>query len=83
MQNNYNYKKVKASLQPKWWDKNLASLKKDKYMYLHIFHLSNNTYDLEMYLQSKRLFKNMCSVKRKEYDNKIVIDLVEKASDNN
>ena len=83
MQNNYNHKNVKASLQPKWWDKNLASLKRDKYMYLHIFHLSNDTYDLEMYLQSKRLFKNMCSVKRNEYDKKIVLDLVEKASDKN
>ena len=45
--------------------------------------MSNDTNDLEMYLQSKRLFKNMCSIKRKEYDNKLVLDLVEKASHKN
>ena len=54
MQNNYNFKNVKVSLQPKWWDKNLVSLKSDQCMFLHILHPSNDIQHLEMYLMSKR-----------------------------
>ena len=44
---------------------------------------SNCTNDLENYLQSKRIFKKECSEKRKDYDNKTVLELIEKASNKN
>ena len=62
------------SNQPKWWDNELAELKQYKYKCLHKFHKSNKTVDLETYLQSKRCFKNTCSAKKKEHDNKLICE---------
>ena len=69
----------KINSQPKWWDYSLKQLKINKYNYLHKFHQSNDTEDLEKYLQAKRSFKNACSEKKKEHNNKSINELVEKS----
>ena len=76
---------AKSSLikQPKWWDETLKNLKHMKYKNLHTFHNTNDTNDLEVYLQSKRVFKNACKLKRKEYDIKNINELVVKAENKN
>ena len=74
---------VAESTQPLWWDDECQELKTQKYKCLDTFHFSNEDRDLELYLQSKKSFKNLCKSKQKEYDKYIINDLALKANSKN
>ena len=50
MQKHKKYVNNKINSQPKWWDNTLKELKIHKYSYLHKFHQTNDSNDLEKYL---------------------------------
>ena len=74
--NMYSKRTLNKNNQPKWWDKELDLLKTLKYQNLHKFHFTNDDNDLDAYLQSKRMFKNTCVMKQKEYDRYTINELI-------
>ena len=70
-------------VQPQWWDNECNDLKIKKYSLLRKFHQSNSNCDLEDYLIIKNKFKNKCTSKRKDHNNKVIDDLIVKAGVNN
>ena len=57
-------RKSSHSQQPEWWDEECDKLKTDKYSKLHRFRLTKSRTDLQSYINSKNIFKNMCRAKR-------------------
>ena len=53
-----------VNTQPAWWDSDCAEAKCRKNRKLRLFRVSNSKPDLDAYLQSRRLFKNLCNAKR-------------------
>ena len=83
MQKDKNFTNHKINSQPKWWDHTLKELKICKYNCLYKFHQSNDTTDLEKYLQAKRNFKNACTTNKKKYQDKTINELIEKSEQKN
>ena len=63
---NSNLRKV---YQPPWWDKECTELKQNKYKKLNNFHNTGLEIDLNTYLDSKKIFKNACHMKKIILDN--------------
>ena len=77
------YHTTSKQVQPQWWDEECNYLKGNKYRFLNKFHSTNKTQDLYEYLDAKKIFKNLCAKKQKEYDIRIIDDLVIKADSRN
>ena len=60
---NYYFKK-----QPGWFDKECEHFKNKKFEALNRFHESNLEEDLQVYLDKRRYFKNLCKVKKREFN---------------
>lgn len=57
-----------AKSQPKWFDKECEESKQLKYRALRDFHFANCKQKLDIYLNSKRKFKQVCKTKKKKYN---------------
>ena len=77
---NSNLRKV---YQPPWWDKECTELKQNKYKKLNNFHNTGLEIDLNTYLDSKKIFKNACHMKKIRFDNQKVNDLISKFTEPN
>ena len=75
--NRNNGSKTEINPQPDWWDSDCENLNKMKFFYLHEFHKSNKTDDLNLFLETKKKFKSMCTIKKKAFDDLSVENLRE------
>ena len=60
----YDKYKNNPKKQPGWFDRECEELKRKKFEALDRFHHTNSEPDLHFYLNSKRLFKNLCKTKK-------------------
>ena len=65
------FKTAKTCEQPDWFDSECSKLKIEKYNRLHAFHSTGLQEDLNTYLESKRIFKNVCHLKKLKYNEKV------------
>ena len=73
----------KNGIQPNWFDEECDTLKRNKYKKLHTFHSTGQKKDLDEYLDSKRVFKNKCRLKRVMYNKTKANDIIRKFAEPN
>jgi len=56
-------KRNTTNKQPEWWDEVCTKAKYDKYHNLRRYRRTNSKHDLDIYLTSKNVFKNLCRAK--------------------
>ena len=71
---------TKRHTQPEWWDNDCDLAKSTKYRLLLRFRLTTMYSDLQRYLQSRTIFRNLCRAKRLRLESKRRTELLE---DNN
>ena len=72
-----------AKVKEPWWDKQCESLKKDKYRALRYFRITNDINDLNKYKQLRGKFKDCCSQKKLDYQQRNREELVESRRNSN
>ena len=74
-------KNIVVHKQPRWFDDECMTLKREKYRTLRRFRLSGDENDLQNFLQAKRLFKMNCDIKKKKQNDEMSNMLVNSLSD--